>query len=119
MSDDGENRLIHGMITCNVRNSAYELVFDAGVDCSRIHFHLFMPPFQVAVSDGQFVEVSSPVPTGFKLPNGAQPFIHNMFENITLKGITAEAPQAADDDDDDDGGGDDDDDDGGDDDDDD
>ena len=83
VSEQGEDRLVHGMITCNVRNGNYELVFDAQVDCSKIHFHLFMPPFQIKGNN----EVPSPVPTGFVLPNGqTQPFIHNMFENINLTG---------------------------------
>jgi hypothetical protein len=89
ISDQGENRLIHGMITCNVRNEAYEHVFDDNVDCSRIHFHLILPPFQIEKNrNGEFVEIPSPVPTGFVLPNGVeQPFIHGMFENIRVRGL--------------------------------
>jgi len=56
---------------------------------SRIHTHLMLPPVQVAVDEnGDFVEISSPVPTGFILPNGMQqPFLHVMFENIDVKDI--------------------------------
>ena len=108
LSNAGRNRLVHGMITCNVRNSAYELVFDNQVDCTKIHFHLFLPPFQIQGNN----EVPSPVPTGFVLPNGqTQPFIHNMFENITLRNIVSQSSGDDDDDDDDDDGGSDDDDD--------
>ncbi|MGI9304789.1 MAG: hypothetical protein ACR2RB_19105 [Gammaproteobacteria bacterium] len=86
LSPQGKDRLVHGMITCSVRNENYQLVFDSDVDCSRIHFHLFLPPFKIEKTKGGFAEVPSPVPTGFILPNGVeQPFIHGMFENIRLQ----------------------------------
>ncbi|ETW93793.1 MAG: hypothetical protein ETSY1_37665 [Candidatus Entotheonella factor] len=86
----GTDRLVHGMITCNVRNANYELVFDVDVDCTQIHTHLMLPPLQIlfTANDG-YEEIASPVPTGFILPNGiTQPFLHIMFENITLSPVT-------------------------------
>ena len=85
----GGDRLVHSMITCHVRDENYHLVFDDGVDCSRIHTHLMLPNVQVDVdSSGNYEEVTSPVPTGFILPNGMeQPFLHVMFENIQVRDI--------------------------------
>jgi len=85
----GENRLVHSMITCHVRDENYHLVFDDGVDCSRIHTHLMLPNVQImADGNGNYEEVASPVPTGFTLPNGMeQPFLHVMFENIQVRDI--------------------------------
>jgi hypothetical protein len=85
----GENRLVHSMITCHVRDENYHLVFDDGVDCSRIHTHLMLPNVQVVMgSSGNYEEVISPVPTGFILPNSMeQPFLHVMFENIQVRDI--------------------------------
>ena len=97
--DEGRDRLVHGMITSNVRNEEYELVFDDQVDTSKIHTHLFLPPFQIAVNEGgEFAEVPRPVPTGFVLPNGMQqPFLHIMYENIGLKTVTDVAAPKKDD----------------------
>ena len=85
----GENRLVHSMITCDVRDADYRLVFDDGVDCSNIHTHLMMPNVQiVADEEGNYEEVASPVPTGFILSNGMeQPFLHVMFENTVVDGL--------------------------------
>jgi hypothetical protein len=85
----GENRLVHSMITCHVRDDNYHLVFDDGVDCSRIHTHLMLPNVQIVTDgNGNYEEVPSPVPTGFNLPNGMeQPFLHVMFENIQVRDI--------------------------------
>jgi hypothetical protein len=85
----GVNRLVHSMITCHVRDENYRLVFDDGVDCSRIHTHLMLPNVQIVMDDsGNYKEVTSPVPTGFFLPNGnEQPFLHVMFENIRVTDI--------------------------------
>ena len=86
----GENRLVHSMITCDVRDEDYRLVFDDDVDCSNIHTHLMMPNVQIVVDEeGNYVEVASPVPTGFILPNGMeQPFLHVMFENTVVDGLS-------------------------------
>ena len=85
----GVNRLVHSMITCHVRDANYHLVFDDGVDCSRIHTHLMLPNVQVVTDgNGNYEEVSSAVPTGFILPNGMeQPFLHVMFENVRVTDI--------------------------------
>jgi len=85
LSVDGEivatNRLAHGMLTSSVRDENYEVVFDDGVDNSRIHFHLILPPTELTSEGPQ----DSPVPTGFILPNGIeQPFLHVMFEDVTV-----------------------------------
>lgn len=85
----GVNRLVHSMITCHVRDDNYHLVFDDGVDCSRIHTHLMLPNVQIVTDgSGNYEEVMSPVPTGFILPNGMeQPFLHVMFENIQVRDL--------------------------------
>jgi len=87
--EGGENRLVHSMITCDVRDESYRLVFDDGVDCSNIQTHLMMPNVQIVVDEeGNYEEVASPVPTGFILPNGMeQPFLHVMFENTVVDGL--------------------------------
>lgn len=81
------NRVVHLMTTCKVRDENYRLVFDNGVDCSAMHTHILLP--NVAVTkDGP---ITSPVPTGFILPNGVeQPFVHLMFENIEVSKVKAE-----------------------------
>ncbi|MDF1500648.1 MAG: hypothetical protein P1P76_09275 [Anaerolineales bacterium] len=83
---DGEvvasNRLLHAMITSNVRDENYELVFDEGIDNSKVHLHVILPNVEVTPDGPQ----ESPVPTGFELPNGAeQPFFHIMFEDIGIE----------------------------------
>jgi hypothetical protein len=85
----GINRLVHSMITCHVRDANYHLVFDDGVDCSRIHTHLMLPNVQITTDgSGNYEENPSPVPTGFSLPNGMeQPFLHVMFENVRVTDI--------------------------------
>ncbi len=85
LSIDGEvvasNRIVHGMISSNVRDEEYKLVFDDGVDNSKIHFHLILPNIEVTPDGPQ----TSPVPTGFEMPNGMeQPFLHIMYEDVTL-----------------------------------
>lgn len=81
------NRVVHLMTTCKVRDENYNLVFDDAVDCSAMHTHILLP--NVAVTkDGP---ITSPVPTGFFLPNGMeQPFIHLMFENIEVSKVKTE-----------------------------
>ncbi|VAW71078.1 hypothetical protein MNBD_GAMMA09-144 [hydrothermal vent metagenome] len=78
------NRVVHMMTTCAVRDADYKLVFDQGVDCSKIQTHLLLS--NVAVTpDGP---VTSPVPTEFILGNGmAQPFMHIMFGDNKISGV--------------------------------
>jgi hypothetical protein len=81
------NRLVHLMTTCRVRNAEYKLVFDDDVDCTKMHTHLMLPNVAVTSSG----PVTSPVPTGFILPNGVeQPFLHIMFENIEVSGVNTD-----------------------------
>ena len=86
LSVDGEvvasNRLVHGMITNNVRDPEdYTLGFDNDVDNSRIHLHLILPNTEVTPNGPK----TSPVPTGFMLPNGVeQPFLHIMYEDVSI-----------------------------------
>jgi hypothetical protein len=81
------NRLIHLMTTCRVRDENYNLVFDDGVDCTKMHTHMMLP--NVEITPGGPVE--SPVPTGFFLPNGMQqPFLHIMFEDIKVTGVNTD-----------------------------
>jgi hypothetical protein len=82
---DGEvvasNRLIHGMLTADVRDEDYKVTFDAGVNNEGIQFHLILPPIELTPDGPQ----DSPVPSGFILPNGVeQPFLHIMFEDVTI-----------------------------------
>ncbi len=82
---DGEvvasNRVAHGMLTSSVRDADYKVVFDDGVDNSRIHFHLILIPTELTPQGPQ----DSPVPTAFTLPNdNDQPFLHIMFEDVSI-----------------------------------
>ncbi|HBY93314.1 MAG: superoxide dismutase family protein [Ardenticatenaceae bacterium] len=73
-----QNRLVHVMLTEFVRKNPYDLVFDAEVNPKARHLHVIVPPF---TPKGQ----SSPVKTGFMLPNGMeQPFFHVMFPGIQV-----------------------------------
>jgi len=86
LSVDGEvvasNRLVHGMITDDVRNENYELVWSDAVDPSGTQLHLILPPMEVTPNGPQ----PSPLPTGFILPNGVeQPFLHIMFEDVSME----------------------------------
>jgi len=78
------NRVVHMMTTCAVRDAEYKLVFDKEVDCSRLQTHLLLPNMAVT-TDGP---VMSPLPTGFILPNGMeQPFMHIMFGDNRVSGV--------------------------------
>lgn len=75
------NRLVHAMVTNNVRDENYQIVFDEGVDNSKLQLHLILPPIELTPQGPQ----DSPLPTGFILPNGMeQPFLHIMFEDVSL-----------------------------------
>ncbi len=92
------NRLVHLMTTCRVRDENYNLVFDDGVDCTELHTHLMLPNV-ILTENGP---ANEPVPTGFILPNGVeQPFLHIMFEDITLNGVTSDKDGKSNDHDDD------------------
>ncbi len=87
LSIDGQvvatNRLVHAMVTNSVRDENYQIVFDEGVDNSKLQLHLILPPIELTPQGPQ----DSPVPTGFILPNGMeQPFLHIMFEDVSLSG---------------------------------
>ena len=76
-------RLIHGMLTENVRTKGYKLGFDSDVSPGRTQFHLMVPPFAPNPKEGRFDP--KPVKTGMKLPNGMTlPFWHVMFENLQV-----------------------------------
>lgn len=81
-----DNRFVHFMLTERTRNpnsDDYSLAFDDQVDPDAMHAHLILPPVIVAEGGPQ----SSPVPTGFKLPNTTnQPFLHIMFEDVKVSG---------------------------------
>ncbi|VAW71513.1 hypothetical protein MNBD_GAMMA13-444 [hydrothermal vent metagenome] len=77
------NRLVHVMITCDARDADYKLVFDDAVDCSHVHTHVILANIAITPNG----PVTSPVPTGFILPNGMeQPFLHIMYEDIKVNG---------------------------------
>lgn len=78
-------RLVHMMLTELVRGPGYRLDMDKQVTPTRIQVHLMVMPFMPSKKkDG--ILVSSPVKTGFKLPNGKMlPFWHVMFSNIKVK----------------------------------
>lgn len=85
LSIDGQvvasNRMVHAMLTSSVRDQDYKIVFDDGVDNSRIHFHLILPPIEITPQGPQ----DSPLSTGFTLPNGMeQPFLHIMYEDVSI-----------------------------------
>ena len=85
LSVDGEvvasNRLVHGMVTSNARDADYRLGFDEDIDNSKVVFHLILPNTELTPDGPQ----TSPVPSGFELPNGAeQPFLHIMFEDVSV-----------------------------------
>lgn len=81
------NRVVHVMTTCKVRDKDYKLVFDNAVDCSAMHTHMLLPNVAVTKTG----PVKSPVPTGFILPNGVeQPFMHIMYENIEVSKVATD-----------------------------
>lgn len=84
---DGElvagDRFVHFMATERVRDPAgdYSLGFDEDVIHDEVHAHLILPPVAVTASG----PVDRPVETDFQLPNETdQPFIHVMYEDISL-----------------------------------
>jgi hypothetical protein len=79
-----DKRFVHFMLSNDVRDDGYNLVFDDGVDPDGAwQAHLILPPMAVGAG-GPF---ASPVPTEFVLPNGAtQPFLHIMFEDVRAGG---------------------------------
>jgi len=79
-----EKRFVHFMLSENVRDDDYNLVFNDKVDPEGDwQAHLILPPVALG-SDGPF---DNPVPTGFELPNGQnQPFLHIMFEDVQVDG---------------------------------
>ncbi|MDQ2798969.1 MAG: hypothetical protein M3Y13_04920 [Armatimonadota bacterium] len=73
-----QGRLIHGMLTEDVRTAGYKLATDSQVNPHRVMFHLIIPPFKSGMKD--------PLKTGFTLPNGKPlPFWHVMFQNLSIK----------------------------------
>ena len=79
-----EKRFVHFMLSENVRDDDYNLVFNDGVNPEGDwQAHLILPPVALG-SDGPF---DNPVPTGFELPNKQnQPFLHIMFEDVQVDG---------------------------------
>lgn len=79
-----KNRVVHMMTTCAVRDANYKLVFDNKVDCSKLQTHIILPNIAVTPNG----PISSPVPSGFILPNGVeQPFMHLMYGDNTVSGV--------------------------------
>lgn len=71
-------RLIHGMLTEDVRTKGYRLASDSQVNPNKIMFHLIIPPMKNGKKD--------PVKTGFTLPNGKLlPFWHVMFQQLNIQ----------------------------------
>lgn len=82
--DVANNRMVHMMTTCAVRDADYKLVFDNNVDCSKLQTHLLLSNVAVTPTG----PVTSPVPTGFILPNGVeQAFMHIMFGDNKVSGV--------------------------------
>ena len=78
------NRIVHIMVTEDVRDENYRLMIDSELPHQGVHTHLILPNL-VATPEGPKEE---PVPTMFILPNDMeQPFLHIMFENTELEGI--------------------------------
>ena len=85
LSVEGEvvasNRVIHGMLTADVRNDDYQLVFNDGVEDEGMHFHLLLPNVEVTTGGPR----RSSLPSRHMLEeNREQPFIHLMFEDVTV-----------------------------------
>ena len=84
---DGElvdsNRVVHVMVSERTRDAAFKAGFGVAQP-DQLEIHLAMPPLKGSPTG----PVSSPVPTGVQLPNGAeQPFIHvNFYGNASLVG---------------------------------
>lgn len=84
---DGElvdnNRVVHVMVTERTRDAEFKFGFDVAQP-DQLEIHLAMPPLKGSPNG----PVSSPVPTGVNLPNGAeQPFIHvNFYGDARLEG---------------------------------
>ncbi len=75
------NRLVHLMVTCQVRDEDYNLVFEDDVDCTKVHTHVILANVEITPNG----PVTSPLPTNFFLPNGMeQPFAHIMYETIQI-----------------------------------
>ncbi len=71
-------RLIHGMLTEDVRTKGYQLATDSQVNPNKVMFHLIVPPMKNGKKD--------PVKTGFTLPNGKPlPFWHVMFQTLDVR----------------------------------
>ena len=82
-----ENRLVHVMVTENVRDENYELMTDSELPHEGIDTHVMMPNTEVT-PDGP---VESLVPTQYELPNGQdQPFLHIMYEDTELEVLDLE-----------------------------
>ncbi len=78
------NRVVHLMTTCAVRDVDYKLVFDNAVDCSKLQTHLMLPNMAITATG----PIMSPVPTAFILPNGMeQPFMHIMYGHNEVSGV--------------------------------
>jgi SAM-dependent methyltransferase len=76
-------RLIHGMLTENVRGKGYTLDFDKEVSPGGRLFHLMVAPFMPVPKKLSFKK--APVNTGFTLPNGMKlTFWHVMFSNLQI-----------------------------------
>ncbi len=82
ISKDGQTldrgRLIHGMLTEDVRTTGYRLATDSQVNPSQVMFHLIIPPMKNGQKD--------PVKTGFTMANGKPlPFWHVMFQTLRIR----------------------------------
>lgn len=70
-------RLIHGMLTEDVRTNGYRLATDSQVNPHQVMFHLILPPMKKGKKD--------PIKTGFTMANGKPlPFWHVMFQTLTV-----------------------------------
>lgn len=84
-------RVVHGMLTENVRPEHPKLAFDKDVDPSKLMFHVMVAPIKPDPAAEKFDQ--QPVKTGFKLPNGMElPFWHVMFNNIQVSAERTSTP---------------------------
>ncbi len=88
---DGEvvadNRVVHVMVTGNMRDENYEMVLTPDeINYDEVLIHVVLANIAVSPTG----PVMSPVPSGFTLPNDMeQPFIHVNYHNVQMTDLNA------------------------------
>lgn len=89
------NRLVHMMVTGNVRDEEYRLALtSAEINENELMLHLILPPIEVTPQG----PIESPVATQFILPNSMQqPFLHINFHDVEVEDLIDEETAALED----------------------